>query len=96
MKPRGEPANPVLDIRILQVSDCPFAEQLQTMLAQACEELGINSEVTVDVGNYPSPTLLVAGCDVMTGQPVEGAARCRLDLPSRQSIASALRQALHM
>ncbi len=88
---RTAPANSTPEIRILQVPDCPLVDQLRTVVAAACDELGIRPQITFEVGDHPSPTLLVGGTDVVTGRPVEGAARCRLDLPSRDQIVQALR-----
>lgn len=42
------------------------------------------------VGPYPSPALLIDGLDVTTGEPIVGAARCQLDLPTREQILTAL------
>jgi hypothetical protein len=51
---------------------------------------GISAVIEEAEGDYPSPTLLVDGLDVVTGQPGGGAPRCRLDLPTREQIATAL------
>ncbi len=91
----GERAETAPEIRILQVPDCPLVDRLQTVVAEECDELGIQPAVTLDVGDYPSPTLLVGGVDVMTGQPVEGVAQCRLDLPPRDRIVSELQHLRH-
>ncbi len=92
MSRMGESVDATLQIRILHVPDCPLVDRLEATVVAACDELGIQPDITLEVGDYPSPTLLVGG-DVMTGQAPEGAARCRLDLPSRESIVSACRRA---
>ena len=90
MSRTGDRVDAALEIRILQVPDCPLVDRLRAMVADACDELGIQADINLEVGAYPSPTLLVGGVDVMTRLPVEGAVRCRLDLPSRDRIVSAL------
>lgn len=93
MSHMGQRAASAPEIRILQVPDCPLVDQLQAMVEAACDELGIHPDISHKVGDHPSPSLLIGGLDLMTGQPTEGAARCRLDVPSRAAIVSALRHA---
>ncbi|SCL31994.1 Alkylmercury lyase [Micromonospora rhizosphaerae] len=45
------------------------------------------------MGDYPSPSILVNGVDVMGGSG-DGSAACRLDLPTEERIRAALRQAM--
>lgn len=77
-------------IQILQVADCPLVDRLIDDVEQCLAEAGDDAAVEVLVGDYPSPTLLVDGVDVATGQPLTGEPRCRLDLPSRTQIEAAI------
>ena len=45
------------------------------------------------IGDYPSPTVLVNGDDVM-GQPSTSGPTCRLDVPTEDRVMAALRHAL--
>jgi hypothetical protein len=77
-------------IQILQVADCPLVERLIDEVEGCLADAGADEPVEVLVGDYPSPTLLIDGVDVATGQPVSGEPRCRLDLPSRAQINAAI------
>ncbi|HET8615824.1 MAG TPA: hypothetical protein VFL94_09890 [Actinomycetales bacterium] len=50
----------------------------------------MDEQLEVVVGDYPSPTLVLDGVDVLTGQPVHGGPCCRLDLPSSEQIRDAV------
>ena len=76
--------------RILQVPDCPMVDQLQALVYDCLSALGDTGIVETTVGDYPSPTLVIGGIDVATGRPIEDRVCCRLDLPSREQILSAL------
>ena len=45
------------------------------------------------VGDYPSPSVLINGVDVLGGAAGDPAA-CRLDLPTREHIRAALAEAM--
>lgn len=78
-------------IRVLQVPDCPLVERLESDLLDCLAETGLGDElVEVVVGDHPLPTLVVDGVDVATGAPVAGEPRCRMDLPTRDQIRTAL------
>lgn len=79
-------------IRILHVEDCPLVEALIDDLESCLAEADLDEPVEVVVGDYPSPTLLINGIDVATGEPVAGQPRCRMDLPSRPQIQAAVAQ----
>jgi len=79
-------------IRILQVEDCPLVEALIDDLESCLAEADLDEPVEVVVGDYPSPTLLIDGIDVATGEPVAGQPRCRMDLPSHSQIQTAVAQ----
>ncbi|WP_230394014.1 hypothetical protein [Plantactinospora alkalitolerans] len=63
------------------------------MLYAALADLGLPPEVTKLVGDYPSPSVLINGVDVM-GRSADGVAACRLDLPTSVHIRATLRHAL--
>jgi hypothetical protein len=77
-------------IQILQVEDCPLVESLIDDLEACLSEADVDEPVELVVGDFPSPTLLIDGLDVATGQPAAGAPRCRMDLPSRSQIQAAV------
>lgn len=77
-------------IRILQVPDCPLVDRLIAMVDEALLSTGVRAAVEVEVGPYPSPTLVIDGIDIATGRPVAGAPRCRLDLPTREQLLAAI------
>lgn len=79
-------------IQLLQVEDCPLVGDVIVDLESCLAALDLNEPVEVLVGDYPSPTLLIDGLDVTTGQPVTGQPQCRLDRPSRDQILAALTQ----
>lgn len=82
----------IAGIQILQVPGCPLVDRLIDDLESCLAEADVSDPVEVLVGDYPSPTLLIGGIDVATGQPVSGQPRCRMDLPSRSQIRAALSQ----
>ena len=47
---------------------CPNAKKLRELLDDCMGALGLNDAVIDAVGDYPSPTVLVNGVDVMTGR----------------------------
>jgi hypothetical protein len=72
------------------MSDCPLVERVTLLLEQCMQSAEVNLPVELISGHYPSPTLLIDGLDVATGEPLEGQPRCRLDLPTREQILLAL------
>lgn len=75
------------------VPDCPHLAQVRTALYAALADLGLPVVVTEVVGDYPSPTVLINGVDVMGGTG-DGPAACRLDLPTVERLRAALRHAI--
>ncbi|MEC4017102.1 organomercurial lyase [Streptomyces sp. H27-D2] len=76
-------------VELRSVPDCPHLPATRALLRSCLAELGLPLSFTEVVGEYPSPTVLVEGVDVMGGAGEEQAA-CRLDLPTRQDIRAAL------
>jgi len=83
-------------VDLLLAPDCPHAAAARTVLARCLDQLGLDAVVSERVGDYPSPTVLVDGVDVISGSardtagpPEPGA--CRLDVPTAPRILAALR-----
>ena len=76
-------------IELLYASDCPNVEAARVLLESCIEELGLAVTVIDREIDYPSPTILVNGNDVM-GPPASDRPGCRLDLPTRERILAAL------
>lgn len=79
-------------IQILQVPDCPLVDQLIDAVERCLTEADSSGPVEIVVGDYPSPSLVMDGIDVVTGRPVEGDPRCRMDHPSQEQIRAAVRK----
>jgi hypothetical protein len=75
--------------RILHVPGCPNVGRLRTDLEAALASVGASGVIEKVEGPYPSPTLLIDGTDV-TGRELGTEATCRLDLPTRDQIVSAM------
>jgi hypothetical protein len=83
-----------MKIEILSVPECPNLAPVRVLLQTCLDHLGARAEVTERVGDFPSPTVLVNGIDVM-GPPPHGGASCRLDAPTEDRVRAALRAADH-
>lgn len=60
-------------------------------MAECLDELGLAAQVAERLGDFPSPTVLVDGVDVMTGAVGASSTQaCRLDLPTRSRVLAAL------
>jgi hypothetical protein len=81
---------PVRRIELMYVPACPRVDHVRAMVRQCLADAGISEIVREREGPYPSPTLLIDGADVVTGEPITGTACCRLDLPTLEQIRSAL------
>lgn len=78
-------------VQLLSVPDCPNVEQARATLRQVLADVAITTAVEELVGDYPSPTVVIDGRDVVTGAPPASGTCCRLDLPTAAQIAEALR-----
>ena len=77
-------------VELLTAPDCPNAEAARSLVAECLAESGLGTTVVERVGRYRSPTILVDGVDVMgTAGSVAGDA-CRLDVPTRERVLTAL------
>ena len=81
----------VIEVELRHLAGCPHTEAARELLHECLTELQLDVAVEDKEGEYPSPTILVNGEDVM-GAPVSQAAACRLDLPTRQRLFLALRR----
>jgi hypothetical protein len=82
-------------VELLLAPDCPHAELARTVLDGCLAQLGLTLAVHERVGDYPSPTVLVEGVDVMNDTP--GTPRgqaCRLDVPTTPRVLAALRHGM--
>lgn len=80
---------PIVKIELRSVPDCPNVDQTRDLLRSCMKDLNLFLDVDEIQGDYPSPSILVNGVDVM-GDPGYRAASCRLDVPTRSAIVSAL------
>lgn len=85
-------ASTIARIEILQVPDCPLVDHLHATVDDCLRRTGIGAVVETHTGPYPSPTLLINGIDVATGQHPSSHACCRLDLPTPDQIIAALQK----
>lgn len=79
-----------MKVELLSVRDCPHVTDTRKLLHSCLSELGLDVVVHESVGDFPSPTVLVDGTDVM-GDPGFRSASCRIDVPTRAAILRALR-----
>jgi hypothetical protein len=79
-------------VELLLAPDCPHADTARATVDRCLDQLGLAARVVERVGDYPSPTLLVDGVDVMTDAPgIPRAQACRLDVPTEARVLAALR-----
>jgi hypothetical protein len=83
-----------LKIELLHVPDCRHADGARRLVVECLGELGLENMAIDDRegGDFPSPTILINGRDVMGASAVSAAA-CRLDVPMRERALTALRRA---
>jgi hypothetical protein len=82
-------------VELLQYEDCPLAPAALQLVRQCLTALGVPDPVLVRVGDYPSPTVLVNGTDVMgAAAEIPQARVCRVDVPTLERVLVALRAAL--
>jgi hypothetical protein len=81
-----------MKIELLHIRDCPHVEQTKQLVADCLDEIGLGAIQIDDLeGEFPSPSIIIDGRDVM-GDPTVIAACCRLDLPTREGLLAALRR----
>jgi len=78
-------------LELLLTPGCPNAAAARAVLAESLDRLGLAVPVHERVGEFPSPTILVDGVDVMTGRTGAPQAHgCRRDLPTISRVHAAL------
>lgn len=82
--------NDLVIVELRSIPDCPNLDRVRTALHTALADLGLPATVVERVCDYPSPSVLIDGFDVMGGGD---AAACRLDLPTVDTLWEALRRA---
>ena len=79
-------------VELLHYEGCPLAPAAHRLVRQCLIAVGIPDPVLVRVGDYPSPTVLVNGTDVMRpGTGLSEGSACRIDAPTRERMLAALR-----
>lgn len=81
----------MLQVELRYVTGCPHTDAARALLKECLTELKLDVAVEYKEGEYPSPSILVNGEDVM-GAPAVQAASCRLDVPTKQRLLAALNQ----
>jgi hypothetical protein len=82
-----------MTVELLLAPGCRNAPAARTLLTNCLHRLGLDQQVRERLGDFASPTILVDGVDVMTGEA--GAPRrqaCRLDVPTESRVLAALRR----
>ena len=78
-------------VEFLQYEGCPLAAAALQLLRECLVALAISVPVLVRVGDYPSPTVLVDGVDVMDpAAKLSEVSACRIDVPTRERVLAAL------
>ena len=78
-------------IELLYFDGCPRAAGARALLRACIDHLGLALQVEEREGDFPSPTLLIDGRDLM-GQPPQAGRCCRLDVPTESRLMEALRR----
>mgnify|MGYP001794696806 CR=1 FL=1 len=81
----------MIEVEFRHVRGCPHTDAARALLRECLTELKLDVAVEDKEGEYPSPSILVNGEDVM-GAPPSQAASCRLDAPTRPRLLAALRR----
>ena len=82
-----------MDVELLLCPECPNAPAARSVLTACLGQLALDLRVRDRVGDYPSPTVLVNGVDVMTGRRGAPAGPgCRLDVPTAARLLSTLQR----
>src|SRR3954451_1050229 len=78
-------------VELLHHAGCRWAPAAHQLVRECLIALGLPDAVLVRVGDYPSPTVLVNGTDVM--RPAAGLTEpsaCRIDVPTRERVLAVL------
>ncbi len=86
---------PAMRVDLFLAPGCPNAAAARALLAECVDRLGVVVEIRERLGDFPSPTVLVDGVDVMTDRPgAPSTEACRLDVPTETRLLAALRSRL--
>lgn len=80
-------------VQILHVASCPLVDGLREIVRRSLARVDCDAQIEELEGDYPSPTLLIDGIDVVTGGPAAPHPACRLDVPTEDRVVAALRAA---
>jgi hypothetical protein len=79
-------------VELLHHAGCRRAPAAHQLVRECLIALGLPEPVLVRVGEYPSPTVLVNGTDVMRpAAELSEASACRIDVPTRERVLAVLR-----
>ena len=80
-----------MQVELLHHHGCLQAHAARQLIEQCLRTLAISTPILVRVGDYPSPTVLVDGIDVMRPtHPVAPGNACRLDIPTQDRLLDIL------
>lgn len=79
-------------IEFISHPGCPNAAAARDVLSGCLSALGIDAPITDRVGDFPSPSILINGVDVMRVGVLPAGRSCRLDFPTREAVLAALQQ----
>ena len=82
-----------LRIQLLFLNECPHSDAARALIKRCVTQVGLEVPVEEQEGDFPSPTILVNGVDVMGGTATHGLA-CRLDVPTEERLVDALLRAI--
>lgn len=82
----------MMRVELHYFSGCPHAPSARALLTGCLAQLELDTPIAELDGDYPSPSILVDGRDVM-GAPASRQRSCRLDVPTESAILDALRAA---
>jgi hypothetical protein len=79
-------------VELLHHAGCRSAPAAHQLVRECLIALGLPDPVFARVGDYPSPTVLVNGTDVMRpAAELSEASACRIDVPTRERVLAVLR-----
>jgi hypothetical protein len=82
-------------VDVLYHAGCRSAAAVLQLVGECLITLGLPDPVLGRMGDYPSPTVLVNGADVMRpGTGLSEGSACRIDVPTRERVLAGLRAAL--
>ena len=83
-------------VELLLAPECPNAAAARSVVTAALRDLDLAVPVLERIGDFPSPTVLVDGVDVMNDHDgILEIRACRLDVPTAERVISALSRSSH-